>query len=111
MTITFDQAVDQVRSKLTPETKAKLDSVIGFNMKDTNQHYTLDASGPDGSGWLAGAPEDHGLNAPFQVTLTSADFAKLVAGELNPMKGMVTGRMRLKGDMKGALRLDALLKD
>jgi len=111
MTITFDQAVDHLQSKLTPTTKTKLSSVIGFTMKDTGQRYTLDASGPDSGGWLPGAPENHGLTAPFEVTLTSTDFAKLVAGELNPMRGMVTGRMRLKGDMKGALRLDALLKE
>ena len=110
MTTTFDSAVDRVRAKLTPDTMRQLASVIGFNMKDTGEHFTLDASGPEGQGWLDGAPADHGLDAPFEVTISRDDFAKLVNGELNPMAGMVTGRMRLKGDMKGALRLDKLLK-
>jgi hypothetical protein len=110
MTITFDQAIAHLQSKLTPEAKTKLNTVISFAMKDTGRSYTLDASGPEGAGWLLGSPIDHGLSAPFEVTLTSSDFAKLVAGELNPMKGMVTGRMRLRGDLKGALRLDAVLK-
>ena len=111
MTMTFDQAVDHLSTKLTPETMARLESVIAFTMKDTGQRFTLDARGPDAGGWLAGGPSEHGLTAPFGVTLTSGDFAKLVAGELNPMAGMVTGRMRLEGDIKSALRLDALLKE
>lgn len=111
MTTSFESAVDQVRGKLTPETKGKLASVIGFNMRDSGERFTLDASGSHGKGWLEGAPAEHGLEAPFEVTLTRDDFAKLVTGELNPMAGMVTGRMRLKGDIKGALRLDKLLKE
>jgi putative sterol carrier protein len=110
MNLTFEDAVERVKAKLTPETKARLHSVIGFTLKDSGEHYTLDAQDADGKGWLEGSPQEHGLDAPFAVTLTRDDFAKLIAGELNPMKGMVTGRMRLKGDIKGALRLDALLK-
>jgi putative sterol carrier protein len=110
MTTNFENAVTRVRSKLTPETMARLASVIGFTMKDTGERFTLDAGSADGRGWIEGAPATHDLEAPFEVTLTRDDFARLVGGELNPMAGMVTGRMRLKGDMKGALRLDKLLK-
>jgi putative sterol carrier protein len=61
-------------------------------------------------GYVEEAPETRGLTPDFEVTLTREDFARLVFGELHPMAGMATGRMRLKGSIKQAIKLDRLLK-
>jgi putative sterol carrier protein len=107
---TANQAIAHLKSKLNPQTMGQIQTIFGFHFKDTNENYTLDAQDGSGKGWLTGTPETHQLNAAIRVTLTSSDFARLVFGELNPMAGMATGRMWLKGDFKQAIKLDRLLK-
>ena len=107
---TVNQAIEYLQSKLNAHTMNQIETIFGFHFKDTNEDYTLDAHDGTGKGWLTGAPESHQLTAAIRVTLTSEDFAKLVFGELNPMAGMATGRMWLKGDFKQAIKLDRLLK-
>lgn len=109
-TDSVSKAVELLRSKLNAQTMAQIQTVFGFHFKDTNEDYTLDAHDDSGQGWLTGAPETHQLEATIRVTLTGEDFARLVFGELNPMAGMATGRMGLKGDFKQAIKLDRLLK-
>ena len=56
-------------------------------------------------------PSRHSVWQPdFEVTLSRHDFAELVFGRLHPMAGMATGRMRIKGAIKQAIKLDRLLK-
>ncbi|WP_020607033.1 SCP2 sterol-binding domain-containing protein [Spirosoma spitsbergense] len=107
---TVSQAIEHLQSKLSFQTMNQIQTIFGFHFKDINEDYTLDAQNENGRGWLKGSPAMNQLNATIQVTLTSEDFAKLVFGELNPMAGMATGRMWLKGDFKQALKLDRLLK-
>jgi putative sterol carrier protein len=108
--ITFDNAIGHLKSKLTPEAKGQIANVFTFNFKDINETFILDAADENGKGWLKGTAETHGLTSEFQVTITTEDFAKLVFGKLNPMAGMVSGRMKLKGSIKEAMKLDRLLK-
>lgn len=107
---TVNEAVKLLESKLNAQTMAQIQTIFGFHFKDTNEYYTLDAQDENGQGWLIGTPETHQLNPAIRITLNSQDFAKLVFGELNPMAGMATGRMWLKGDFKQAIKLDRLLK-
>lgn len=109
-THSVSEAVDVLQSKLNAQTMEQIGTVFGFHFKDTHEDYTLDAHNGSGQGWLTGSPETHQLEAAIRVTLTSEDFARLVFGELNPMAGMATGRMWLKGDFKQAIKLDRLLK-
>jgi putative sterol carrier protein len=108
--ITFDNAVEHLKSKLTSEAKGQIATVLTFNFKDINETFILDANDENGKGWISGTAETHGLNSELQVTITTEDFAKLVFGKLNPMAGMVSGRMKLKGSIKKALKLDTILK-
>lgn len=107
---TFIEAVAQIERKLTPENKSLFHTVYAFQFKDTGESATLDLHDQTGRGWLAGSPEQFGLVGDFEVTLSTEDFVKLVAGALHPMAGMATGRMQLKGNIKEALLLDRLLK-
>ena len=107
---TLPQAIALVSSKLNPDTLEMIAGVFAFHFKDTHTTATLDAHDRNGRGWLEGAPESHGLRPSFEVTITSEDFSKLVYGELHPMAGMATGRMKIKGNIKDALKLDRLLK-
>jgi len=106
----YDQAVQRLRSRLDPNTLDQIGAVYAFRFTD-GASATLDGRGAHGLGYLEQAPEDRGLTPDFEVTLTREDFAQLVFGELHPMAGMATGRMRLKGSIKQAIKLDRLLKD
>ncbi len=108
--INFENAVTYLKSKLTPIALGQINNVFTFVFKDINETYILDGHSENGKGWLKGSPEDFNLTSNFQVSISTIDFAKLVFGELNPMAGMVTGRMKLKGSIKEALKLDRLLK-
>lgn len=108
-THTFDEAVEVLRDRLTPGARAKINAVYAFRFTDTGDTGALHARGADAPGWIADA--DLAQLAPdFEVAITRSDFSKLVFGELHPMAGMATGRMKLKGSMKEALKLDRLLK-
>jgi len=105
----YEAAVERLHADLTPETLAEISAVYAFHFEDGTS-ATLDGRGPDAAGYIEEAPEARGLSADFEVTLSREDFAALVFGELHPMAGMATGRMRLKGSIKQAIKLDRLLK-
>lgn len=102
-------AVVRLESKINPDVQKTVNGVFSFHFKDTNEVFTLDLRDPDGQGWLGGSAASHGLTPNFEVTISSGDFAKLVFGQLKPMAGMATGRMKMKGNIKEALKLDRLL--
>lgn len=106
----LDAALAALRPRLTPDAMEQIGAVYAFHFKDLGETHTLDSRGRDGRGWLASPPAASGLVPTFEVTISSEDFAQLVAGSLHPMAGMATGRMKLKGNIKEALKLDRLLK-
>lgn len=108
--INFENAVEHLKSKLTPNALGQINNVFTFVFKDTSETFILDGHNENGKGWQRGNPEDFNLTSDFRVTISTDDFAKLVFAKLSPMAGMVTGRMQLKGSIKEALKLDRLLK-
>lgn len=110
-TISYENAVEHLKSKLTASALGQIKNVFTFNFIDKNETYILDGTDENGKGWMKGTADEHNLKSNFQVSITTDDFAKLVFGKLNPMAGMVTGRMKIKGSIKEALKLDSLLKD
>ncbi|MGL5857811.1 MAG: antibiotic biosynthesis monooxygenase [Angustibacter sp.] len=108
-TATYPVAVQRLRSRLDATTLARLNAVIAFHFEDGTA-ATLDGSSERGLGFVEDGPDEHGLTPDLEVALTREDFARLVLGELHPMAGMATGRMKLTGSMRRALALDRLLK-
>lgn len=109
MTINYPAAVRKLNNALTPQTLAQIGAVYAFHFPDGTS-TTLDGSQNNALGYLDGPPAEHGLTSDFEITLSRDDFAKLIFGELHPMAGMATGRMKLRGSMKQAIKLDRLLK-
>lgn len=48
--------------------------------------------------------------ADCTIRITQDNLAKLVKGKLNPMTGVVTGKLKVSGDARIALKLGELLK-
>ena len=43
------------------------------------------------------------------VTVDSADFLKIVGGELNPQMAFMSGKLKIDGDMAAAIKLSEVL--
>lgn len=56
----------------------------------------------------AGSPES-GDSADLTLTLTDADFVKLVSGKLNPQQAFLTRRLKIAGAMSLAMKLQPIL--
>ncbi len=110
-TTTYHEAVDRLRARLTPTALAEVGAVYAFHFADDGATATLDGSGQTPRGYVEVDPATLGLVPDFEVTLTREDFAQLVAGQLHPMAGMATGRMKLRGSMRQAIKLDRILKN
>lgn len=48
------------------------------------------------------------LPADCTVTISPKNFRKLIAGDLNPMMAMMTGKLKIDGDMSVAMKLQSL---
>ena len=81
-----------------------------------NASYVFDLTGEDGGQWTLdltkpggevkqGAIEDANLT----VTMSASDFVKLVEGSLNPQMAFMSGKLKIKGDMPLALKLQQIL--
>jgi putative sterol carrier protein len=70
----------------------------------------------DGAGTWTVAVEDgkvsvtEGAAADADCTITSseADFERIVSGDLNPTSAYMTGKLKIKGDMGAAMKLQKL---
>ena len=48
-------------------------------------------------------------DADCTITITTENLAKLLAGKLNPMTGVVTGKLKISGNPAVAMKLGKLL--
>jgi len=48
------------------------------------------------------------LPADCTITISPKNFKKLVEGDLNPMMAMMTGKLKIDGDMSVAMKLKSL---
>lgn len=81
-----------------------------------NAKYQFDLTGDGGGTYHAnfdngsldigeGAVENPGCT----VTMSASDFLAMVSGQLNPTSAFMTGKLKLKGDMGLAMKLQSLL--
>jgi putative sterol carrier protein len=49
-----------------------------------------------------------GGDADVTITTTEEDFQKIASGELNPTSAYMTGKLKIKGDMGAAMKLQKL---
>ena len=79
-----------------------------------NASYLFDVTGAgtwkvdvrDGSGVQVTEGGDD--EADCTITVADDDFTRLAAGELNPMTAYMTGKLKVKGDMGAAMKLQKL---
>ncbi|MFN2470433.1 MAG: SCP2 sterol-binding domain-containing protein [Gaiellaceae bacterium] len=77
-----------------------------------NSSYLFDV---DGAGMWKVEVTDVGVNvteggtdADCMIAISDDNFERLVAGELNPTTAYMTGKLKVKGDMGAAMKLQKL---
>jgi putative sterol carrier protein len=90
--------------------ESRVDATRTAGMTNT---YVFDI---DGAGQWTVAVDDgrvsvtEGASADADCTITSSaeSFERIVAGELNPTSAFMTGKLKVKGDMGAAMKLQKL---
>lgn len=94
----FEQILEGVSQK------AKETNAIGKRVKFDfgGQQLFIDGTGTDN------LVSDENKDADCTVGITIEDFQRLVKGELNPMSAMMSGKLKIDGDMGVAMKLQSL---
>lgn len=98
--------LDSARSAITDELKKEINAVFIFNI--SGKKYLMDAHESRSLRLeeVAEAPEK------VDVTLTTDEttFIKLAKGEIKPTTAFMMGKMKIKGDMKKAMKAQKVFK-
>jgi putative sterol carrier protein len=83
----------------------------------TRAAYQFDLSGDEGGSYhivLDGASGDAGPGAPENpnttISMSAGDFVALSTGQLDPTMAFMTGKLKVKGDMGLAMKLQSILR-
>lgn len=81
-----------------------------------NNSFQFELTGEEGGRWYIDLTEGHSdvkegqLEQPgVTVTMTASDFVDLVEGRLNGQMAFMQGKLKIKGDMSLALKLQQVL--
>jgi sterol carrier protein 2 len=97
---------EEMDARITPEKAKKI-----------NATYLFDIGGPDGGKWFAdltreGGPYIEQKDAEAKCTITVAkaeDWVAIATGKMNPTSAFMQGKLKVKGDMSLAMKLQSLL--
>ncbi|MCC7382227.1 MAG: SCP2 sterol-binding domain-containing protein [Deltaproteobacteria bacterium] len=81
-----------------------------------NASYQFELTGDGGGSWAVDLTKKADFVVPgtienpkVTITMTAKDFVDLVEGRLNGQMAFMTGKLKLKGDMSLALKLQQIL--
>ena len=102
--MSFQEIVEKVKAKVA-ESEVEGTSVYQFCLTgDNGGDFSIAIE--DGKAELQeGLAESSNLT----VTISDADFISLMEGQLNPTSAFLAGKIKVKGDMSLAMKLQALL--
>lgn len=78
-----------------------------FSVSESGSLY-LDLKNSPGSSGI-GSPPD-GVKPDVTMILSKGDFVKMFAGQLNATSAFMSGKLKIKGDLGMAMKLDKLMK-
>ena len=96
-------SLDSILEKLN--TQAQNISPIGSTVKFVLDEHTIHVDGNGDKNVVSSEDKD----ADCVITTSLETFNKLKSGELNPMMAVMTGKIKIKGDMGVAMKLQSLL--
>jgi len=103
-----DDLFASITGLLNEEMTSKVGAVYRFVLSgDQPGNWVLDIKNGPGS-VTKDAPED--IDSSCTMIMDSNDFTKMFKGELNSMQAFMSGKLKIKGDMAQALKLEKLMK-
>lgn len=103
--MTVPQVVfDEMKKRLTKEKAQKINASFLFDI--AGEKWLVDLTKDQESEWVKKTEGD------AQCTITvkeSDDWVKLASGKMNPTMAFMQGKIKVKGDMSLALKLQSLL--
>ena len=101
----FEQRI-ATRLKDNPDVAEKINSSYQFDLTgDEEGAWVVDLTNADGEYVKAGTIEEPSVT----IAMDSTDFVDLVEGRLNGQMAFMQGKLKLKGDMSLALKLQQIL--
>lgn len=105
-------SVSQFFNEIMPEIVSNPEKSAGMNAT-----YQFSIDGDDGGEWnleladgSAKVSEGEAESSDCTVMATDEDWLKIVKGELNPQMAFMQGKIKIKGNMSLALKLQGFLK-
>jgi len=91
-----------------PERATAIDCCYQFNVSgDGGGTYTLNLKPGVTSGFLSNEPS---ADANCVISVAAADWAAIVAGEMDAMTAFMSGKVKVDGDLSQAMKLPKLMK-
>ena len=103
---------DLIEAALPSEGERLQDVIRGdiqFKVGDAHYHLALTKGAPPAVTRGAAGDGEGGKKADLTVTVSEADFMTLCSGELSPMTAFMQKKVRVKGKMPLALKLEKVL--
>jgi len=103
---TTEEVFTEIDSRLKndPAKIGSLNATYAFDLDGENYHITLkDGAGEAGTG----APTDPNIT----ITMKPEDFVDLATGKLDGTMAFMSGKLKIKGDMGLAMKLQGLLRN
>jgi len=99
---TVQEFFETLPSRADTSKTAGMNNSYAFDIEGAGQWTVTVAEG--------GVSVDDGLEDAADVTISASQeiFEKIVAGEQNPTSAYMTGKLKLKGDMGAAMKLQKL---
>ncbi len=101
----FEEKIANKVKTSSPEEREKINAIYEFNI-----------TGDNGGVWTVTILKDAGTveagskgNAKCTVTASSAYFMNIVAGKMNAQMAFMSGKLKIKGDMGLAMKLQKVM--
>ena len=106
MTTPTEKVFEEMNARITAEKAKKINST-----------YLFDIGGAEGGKWFADLTKDGGpyiekkeADAKCTITVPKAeDWVAIATGKMNPTSAFMQGKIKVKGDMSLAMKLQSLL--
>jgi putative sterol carrier protein len=102
MAVTVQEFFETLPSRADASKTAGMNNSYGFDIEGAGQ-WTVKVE--DGSVSVVDSLED---GVDVTISASQEVFEKIVAGEQNPTSAYMTGKLKLKGDMGAAMKLQKL---
>jgi NAD(P)-dependent dehydrogenase (short-subunit alcohol dehydrogenase family) len=105
--VDLTKTLTAIRGLINDDLVKTINAVYVFELKDYGPMFVDLRNLPGSAGF---GSLDAAVKPDVTMTLNRADFIKMFAGQINPTSAFMTGRLKIKGDLALAMKLEKLLK-